>query len=336
MIDFRYHVVSIVAVFLALTVGLVLGASFLSSAQIDILKGQITSANNAKSGLENQNRTLDTEKKQLQDYIDETKDNLVANQLYNDYVVVVRAAGADQDSAEAVVALARQASATITADITINPAFTDPASADELATLLLEYAPTGQSLAGDDTVTQAMDLLSEALTVQGGAGPTATPPLSVAPTTMTPEWSVKTLKAFRDIGVITVNSMPNVATMTKPTAAFIAAPNKAAPDAETFAYVTLAQTLHASGVGPVIGGTSVAAGDGGAITAVLKNASAAKTVSTVDDVDQTAGQVAVVFVLYQESVNPQAAAGHYGTTGSTDGLLPKLPSLPAVPSPGAG
>lgn len=336
MIDFRYHVVSIIAVFLALTVGLVLGASFLSSAQIDILKGQITNANNAKSGLENQNRTLDTQKKQLQDYIDETKDNLVANQLYNDYVVVVRAAGSDQGSVESVLALAKQASATITADVTINPAFTDPTSADQLATLLLDYAPTGQSLAGDDTVTQAMDLLSEALTVQAGAGPNTTPPSSVAPTTMTPEWSIKTLKAFRDIGVITVTVMPNAASMTKPTAAFIAAPGKVAPDAETLAYVTLAQALRASGVGPVVGGTAVAAGEGGTIAAVLNNATTARTVSTVDDMDQTAGQVAVVFVLYQESANPQAAAGHYGTTGSTDGLLPKLPSLPAVPSPGVG
>jgi hypothetical protein len=336
VIDFRYHVVSIVAVFLALTVGLVLGASFLSSAQIDILRGQITSANNAKSGLENQNRMLETQKKQLQDYIDETKDNLVANQLYNDYVVVVRAAGYEQGSVESVLALAKRASATITADITINPAFADPGNADQLATLLLDYAPTGQSLAGDDTVTQAMDLLAEALTVQAGAGPAATPPPSVAPATMTPEWSIRTLKAFRDTGVITVNSMPNATTMTKPTAAFIAAPNKMAPDAETLAYVTLAQALRTSGVGPVIGGTAVAAGQGGAIAAVLKNATTSKAVSTVDDMDQTAGQVAVVFVLYQESANPRAAAGHYGTTGSTDGLLPKLPSLPAVPSPGAG
>ena len=154
---------------------------------------------------------------------------------------------------------------------------------------------------------------------------------------MTAEWSVTTLKAFRDAGVITVNTMPDAATMTKPTAAFISAPLRAATDAQNNArnaeYLMFAQTLRAAGVGPVIGGTSAAAGNGGLIAGVLKNASAARSVSTVDDMDQSTGQVAVVFVLYQESATPQGTAGHYGTTGSTDGLLPKLPSLPAVPSP---
>jgi len=342
VIDFRYHVVSIVAVFLALTVGLVLGASFLSSAQIGILKGQITSANNAKSGLENNNRALENARNQLQDYIDETKNNLVDNQLYNDYVVVVRTPGSDDGSADSVVALAKRAAATITADVTINATFSDPSSTDQLASLLLDYAPTGQILVGDDIVTQAMNLLAEALTAQSTAGTSATasPAPTAPPRTMTAEWSVTTLKAFRKIGVITVNTMPSAATMIKPTAAFISAPGKPATgsqnDTQTAEYLMLAQTLHAAGVGTVVGGTSAAAGPGGLITGVLRNAAAARTVSTVDNLDQTAGQVAVVFVLYQESANPQAAAGHYGTTGSTDGLLPKLPSLPAIPSPSAG
>ena len=337
MIDFRYHVVSIVAVFLALTVGLVLGASFLSSAQIDILKGQITSANNAKSGLENENRAMANMNKQLQDYIDETKDNLVNNQLYNAYVVVVRAAGSDDGATDSVLTLTKRASATITADITINATFADPSSAGQLSTLILEYTPTGQTLAGDDIVSQAMNLLAAALTAQATSGTGAPPTVSNPPKTMTADWSVRTLKAFRDIGVITVNTMPNAATMTKPTAAFIAAPDKAATtDAQNAVYLTLAQTLHASGVGTVVGGRAVAAGAGGLIAAVLKNTSVARMVSTVDDTDTTTGQVAVVFVLYQETANSQGAAGHYGTTGSTDGLLPKLPTLPAVPSPSAG
>lgn len=336
MIDFRYHVVSIVAVFLALTVGLVLGASFLRSGQIDILDSQITSANNAKLSLENDNRAMANANKQLQDYIDETKDNLVSNQLYNDYVVVVRAAGFDQGSADAAVALARRASATITADITINATFADPSSADQLATLLLDYTPTGQTLSGDNVVTQAMQLLAEALTAQATATTSATPSPTATPATMTADWSVVTLKAFRDKGVITVNTMPTATTMTKPTAAFIAAPDKPVTDAQNAAYLTLAQTLRAVGVGSVVGGSAVAAQTGGLVAAVLRDASSARMVSTVDDMDTSTGQVAVVFVLYQEGANPQAAAGHYGTTGSTDGLLPKLPSLPAIPSPSAG
>ncbi|MBW8804074.1 MAG: copper transporter, partial [Catenulisporales bacterium] len=42
MIDFRYHVVSIVAVFLALTVGLVIGSSYLSKIAYDGLNHQLS------------------------------------------------------------------------------------------------------------------------------------------------------------------------------------------------------------------------------------------------------------------------------------------------------
>jgi hypothetical protein len=340
VIDFRYHVVSIVAVFLALTVGLVLGASFLSQAQISLLQGQITDATNAKNRLQNEDRTLQTTNKQLTDYIDETKNNLVSNQLYNVYVVVVRAAGDDEASANAALALAKRAAATITADITVNATFTDSSSTTDLNTLMANYTPLGQNLAGGDTVSKAMNLLAEALTAQAtstvGTGATASPSPSATPTTMTADWSVRTLKAFKDIGVIAVNTMPTAATMTKPSAAFIAAPGKAATDVQNQSYVTLAQALRSSGVGPVVGGIAASANSGGLIAAVLKNASATKSVSTVSDMEQAIGQVAVVFVLYQESANSSAAAGHYGTTGSNDGLLPKLPTLPPTSSPSPG
>jgi hypothetical protein len=340
VIDFRYHVVSIVAVFLALTVGLVLGASFLSHEQISLLQGQITDANNAKNSLQNQDRNLTTMNKQLTDYIGETKDNLVSNQLDNAYVLVVRAAGDDEASANATLALTKRAAATITADITVNATFTDSSSTTDLNMLMSDYTPTGQNLAGGDTVGKAMNLLAEALSAQAtstvGTGATASPSPSATPTTMTADWSVKTLTAFKQIGVISVTTMPTAASMTKPSAAFISAPNKAATDAQNQSYVTLAQALRSSGVGSVVGGAAVSAGTGGLIAAVLKNASATKAVSTVNDMDQTIGQVAVVFVLYQESANSSAAAGHYGTTGSTDGLLPKLPTLPPTPSPSPG
>jgi hypothetical protein len=345
VIDFRYHVVSIVAVFLALAVGLVLGASFLSSEQISLLKTQITGANNAKNSLENDNRALTAANGRLDDYIEQTKRNVVGSQLYSDYVVVVRAAGADQTAASAAVSLAMQASATVTADITVNPAFSDPGNTGQLEVLVDEYTPVGQNVAGADAVTRAMNLLAEALTAQtpradtvphanGGGSPSPRPTqTAAAATTMTPDWSLRTLKAFQNLGVIAVNAMPDAATMVKPTAALIVAPDTAGTDVQNGAYVTLAQALHSAGVGPVIGGGSAAAGKGGVISTVLKDAAVAKGISTVDNMDTVTGQVAVVFALFYASTDSSDLAGHYGTTGSTDGLLPRLPTPVPVPSP---
>jgi hypothetical protein len=319
----------------------VLGASFLSKAQIQFLNGQITSANNAKNRLETNQRTLTTDNKHLSDYIDGTKNNLVSNQLFNDAVVVVRASGYSQDHVNATLALAKQASATITADITVNPTFADPSSVPQLQQLVADFAPRGQQVPGGDPLAQAVNLLVQALTAQAtttsafAGSASASPSPSGTPTTMTPSWAVRTLQAFTQIGVISVTTMPAAANALKPTAAFIAAPEASQADPQNALYVSLAQALHTADVGPVIGGAAADAGTGGVISAVLKNATAAKTVATVDDMDETIGQVAVVFVLYNESNNGSAPAGHYGMTGITDGLLPRLPNLPPVPSPSA-
>lgn len=329
MIDFRYHVVSIIAVFLALTVGLVLGATIVNQDAVHNLQGSINSATNQINTLKQNNRTLTSDNAQLQSYIDGTKNNLVNGTLEQYSVAVVRIDGSDDGANNSTLALVKQGAATIASDITVNKTFVDGSSTDQLAGIVATYTPTAQPVAGTGT-TAAMNLLAEALTAQLNVN-ASTPPNSepnTTPSTMTPEWAVKTLQAFALNGVITVNRMPLATVVTRPNAAFIAAPTGPNDPAANTAYVALAQALHADGTGPVIAGPSDAAGPDGLITAVLKGA-AAKTVSTIDDMDQTTGQVAVVFVLYQESANPSAAAGHYGTVGTTDGLLPKLPQLPS-------
>lgn len=329
MIDFRYHVVSIIAVFLALTVGLVLGATIVNQDAVHNLQGSINSATNQINTLKQNNRTLTSDGAQLQSYIDGTKNNLVNGTLEQYAVAVVRIDGSDDGANNSTLALVKQGAATIASDITVNKTFVDGSSTDQLAGLVATYTPTAQPVAGTGT-TAAMNLLAEALTAQpnvNASAPSTAEP-NTTPSTMTPEWAVKTLQAFAQNGVITVNRMPLATVVTRPNAAFIAAPAGPNDPAANTAYVALAQALHADGTGPVIAGPSDAAGPDGLITAVLKGA-AAKTVSTIDDMDQTTGQVAVVFVLYQESANPSAAAGHYGTVGTTDGLLPKLPQLPS-------
>jgi hypothetical protein len=327
LIDFRYHVVSIIAVFLALTVGLVLGATIVNQDAVHNLQGSINSATNQINTLKQNNRTLTGTNGQLQGYIDGTKYNLVDGVLEQYSVAVVRIDGSDDGDNTATLALLKRADATIASDITVNKTFADGSSTDQLAELLHGYTPTAQPVTGTG-VTAAMNLLAEALTAQANLNATAPPTTgaNTTPATMTPEWAAQTLQAFKQAGVIAVNQAPNAAS--RPNAVLIAAPTGPSdPDANA-AYVALAGALHTDGSGAVIAGPSAAAGPDGLITAVLKG-TAAKTVSTVDDVDQTTGQVAVVFALYQESANPSAAAGHYGTVGTTDGLLPKLPPLPS-------
>ena len=65
MIDFRYHLVSIVAVFLALAIGIVLGSTELQGNTIDVLR---TSSNPLKNELDQSNAQRDTAQQQVSTY----------------------------------------------------------------------------------------------------------------------------------------------------------------------------------------------------------------------------------------------------------------------------
>lgn len=141
---------------------------------------------------------------------------------------------------------------------------------------------------------------------------------------MTPSWAATTLDAYQSQGVITINAGPSPTG--KPAAAFIAAPVTVNSSTQNTDYLALAESLRADGVAAVVGGTAPSAGTGGLIGAVLADTNAAKSVYTVDDTDQTWGQVAVVFAMYHIVQDPDANAGHYGLVGSNDGLLPSMPT----------
>jgi Copper transport outer membrane protein, MctB len=333
MIDFRYHVVSIVAVFLALTVGLVLGASFLKPAAVDGLHTEIGSLNQDKVTLEKQQRLLQTDNARLGQYIDQTAPNLVNAQLAGESVAVVRIAGSDGPSTDAAVALLRQAGANITTDVTMTTAFTDQASAAELTELVDQYTPAGERPLSGTTLDQAVSLLRDTLAAPTGS---ATALLGTPHTGMTDAEANAALQALATAGMITITTPLRSTTASGPGIAFIAAPTGPDSTRQNGAYLQLTRDLHESDIGAVVGGLSTATGTGGLIAAVLADSTATKDVSTVDDVDLTIGQVAVVFAAYQAAgqgaTAQNTAAGHYGMSGTNDGLLPKLPALP-TPSP---
>lgn len=333
MIDFRYHVVSIVAVFLALTVGLVLGASFLSKYAVDELKVQITGLTTDKNNLQQANRSANTTLSQLDSYIGTTANSLVSGYLNGEYATVVQISGEDTGSTAAMLGLVGTAGATVTSNITINPSFTDPASAPMFTQLVTGFLPVGQTAAGSTPAAQAVNLLAEAL-----SAPAAIPDTGGQVTTpasgMTLVEATATLKAFAADGLIANTTLPTGAV--RPNLALLVAPTAANTPDQNAIYISLAQALRTDGAQPMVAGSAIggsggSAQPGGLIDAVLKNATASRQVATVDNTNTTMGQVSVVFTLYQ-NVTPPASAGHFGIIGATDGLLPKLPVHP-TPTP---
>ena len=94
MIDFRYHLVSIVAVFLALAIGIVLGSTELQGNTIDVLR---TSQNSLKNQLDQSNAERGVAQQQVQTYqtfVDKTESKLLADGLTGDRIVLVTEPGA--------------------------------------------------------------------------------------------------------------------------------------------------------------------------------------------------------------------------------------------------
>ena len=137
MIDFRYHVVSIVAIFLALTVGLVIGASILSGSLANSLRSDLSKANNQITDQQKQIKSLNSQLDQQEKYITDTADQLVSGRLSGQCVAVVQIAGADADAYTATrTMLSKQSGALVCSDTTLNAALTAPSSQAQLSALV--------------------------------------------------------------------------------------------------------------------------------------------------------------------------------------------------------
>lgn len=349
MIDFRYHVVSIVAIFLALTVGLVIGASILSGSLANSLRGDLGKANNQITDQQKQIKTLKSQLDQQEKYITDTAGQLVSGKLSGQCVALVQIAGADADAYAAVRGmLSKQSGALVCSDTTLTAALTAPASQQRLTQLVAAHTPTGQKLAGNVTQ-QAVELLAEALTTYqavgstadttgaragstptstatGSASPTATPTAPAttpaASQTLTPSSALATLRDFQNAGMIAMTAAP--VNGEQATLAYVQAPAGALADAQKAAYLAFVRSLRKDGVGTVLGGSGASADKGGLVNTVIGDETAAREISTVDDTDVTMGQVASVFCLYDQTQGSATVAGHYGTGANNDGPIPPI------------
>ncbi|WP_406287859.1 copper transporter [Embleya sp. NBC_00896] len=198
MIDFRYHVVSIIAVFLALSVGLVLGASFLKEAAVSGLDTQVQDLARNNEGLRRELDRANAGQKYLNGVINTVSPALVDRRLAGHKAVVVALPGADTKLTDSMVKLLDSADATVTGQVTIKGAWTDPKRDAELVTAL---GPTGAAGTSGSATDRAARVLAGAITektpppgtpgtpgtgTSGTPGTPATqPPASGAPATGT-------------------------------------------------------------------------------------------------------------------------------------------------------
>jgi copper transport outer membrane protein MctB len=320
VIDFRYHLVSIVAIFLSLALGLILGASFLQDAALGGLEQQARNAARKAEESRARERQLEAQLGSEGQFAQTLGPRLVSGLLKGESVVLVETPGASQDSLNRVSRLLGEegAGATVTGRVALQKKFLDD---DQL-----------------ETVSQLADQLKPAgLTLPAGAGPYAKAGAVLADAMMAKEpddalrddaTGGEILSAFKSAGYVTVSGNPGrhatLAVMIAPSN-----PYQDGADADNAALLAVADALDAAGRGSVVTGPRPSAAENGLILA-LRESATEQRVSSVDTVDYPSGQVVTVLAL---STDMTGRAGQYGTGEGVSGYLPS-PAPTTTPTPG--
>jgi len=113
VIDFRYHLVSIVAIFLALALGIVLGSTTLSNSVSDTLRQQANSAAKTAQQARMDQRRIERQLRGEEQFAAGLAPQLVADRLKGQSLVLIETPGASNDSIEQLSELAKNAGAAV-------------------------------------------------------------------------------------------------------------------------------------------------------------------------------------------------------------------------------
>ncbi len=316
MIDFRYHLVSLIAVFLAVALGIVIGTTALNEPILADIENQVTALEQDKRDLEDQNQELQGQLDSGDAFEEAVAPALVAGSLDGRSVVLI-VAGEDvaTETVEEVAALVGSAGGQVTGTLALQPEYSDPASAAGLQSYVTGPGlPTGLSLPEtDDTGQLVAGLLAQVLVrpnALGTAGPDSTALSSV-------------LAGLSALDVLTQESPAVTAADYAIVLTAGAFPEDEAED-RTDALVDLAVALDAAGSGVVVAGDAASARETGLVGVIRADPEISAAVSTVDDVDSAAGRISTVLALGRES---EGTSGKYGTGDDTQ----PVPPVPAAP-----
>ncbi len=319
MIDFRYHLVSLIAVFLAVALGIVIGTTALNAPILEDLEGEVAALAEDKRELETQTQELQAQLDSGDAFEAAIAPALVAGSLTGRSVVLV-ATGEEvaAETLEEVTTLVGQAGGTVTGTIRLQPGYSDPAAAAEVQSYVTGPGlPTGVTLPEtDDTGQLVGSLLAQVL--MRPVAPGADVPDTAALSTV--------LAGLRALDVLDVESTGvTPADFAVLLTAGAPAEEDAEEDAEerTDTLIDLALALDAAGSGAVVAGDPASAREAGLVGVLRADPEDAAAVSTVDDVDAASGRISTVLALGRES---EGTSGAYGTGEDTQ----PVPPVPAT------
>ncbi len=312
MVDFRYHLVSIIAVFLALALGIVVGTTALNGALLDNLKGSIGALTAEKRSLEGTIGGLREQTASDEQLAERIGPAAASGRLAGRRVVLVTAPNAPSGEADGLVPLLQAAGATVTGTVQLRPDLLDPAKAPVVDDVVARVAPAGMDLNGIEPAQRAPAELAAALVT------------SPANENIPAAAAKSILDGFQELDLVDVSSdLDTRADLAVLVAGDpIASSDPAVPVARARALLSFASALDAAASGAVVAGPLTATAEGGLLRALRDDGALSERVSSVDGADRPQGRVAVVYALREQA---DGGTGRYGSGPGNQGPVPPLP-----------
>ena len=310
MISLRYHVISIAAVFLALALGVVLGSTAISDRLLSGLSSNRDQLGRQVSDLEAQSNALRARLTDADVFGAAVGPRAVAGTLRGRTVVLVTTADADPADRDAVTVLLGNAGATVTGELQLTEAFTDPSRSDQLSELTTRLLPAGLRLpTAPDAGTLSGGLLGSLLLTN--------PQNGKAQATLAETTAV--IAGLGDGGFVRVGPQPQPAQLAVVLTGGASRGDGSGDRAGILA--RFATQLDRSGTGVVLAGRPGSGEGNGPIGVVRADTAATSVLSTVDDVSTSAGRVVTVLALAEQA---EGRAGRYGTGGNAQAVVPAI------------
>jgi len=310
VISFRYHIVSIVSVFLALAVGVALGGGPLKGEVDNTLVEQVEADRKTKADLRGQINALGSSNAFTDDFARQVAPELLGARLEGRTVSLLVLPGAEEGTVTSLTELVGEAGGSVGGTVRVGQELLDVGNkqlVDELGSQLLDGVNGVTVPAEAGTYERLGTILARAVaTDEDGGAPVDDAANSILSGLSTADLMSPAGKLNRRGSLVLVVGSSGVGSTDQ-------------REGASAVVTALADAMDEATDGVVVAGPIAAARESGVVASVRGEVVTAQEVSTVDTLDRVAGEVVAVMALVEQA---SGSAGHYGSVDAADGVMP--------------
>lgn len=309
MIDFRYHLVSLISVFLALAVGVVLGAGPLQNSLGTALNDQVTALRENRNATQAKLEQTETAVNERDSYITQAASGLLPGTLASKNVAMVLLPDAKAEDADAIAAQLKNAGATVTGRVSLTSTWVDLSRENYRSTFSGQVQGHLGSTNSKDANGILGEALAKALTANDDSSRVLLDMLSVTvDKSGTPFISVDSTPTAAAEMIVVVGPRPQASSGKGATV-------EASPGEDPKAWAKALEGTAGRAPTVVVGSAD---GDGG-VVGIIRSEKA--KVTTIDSVGQIAASVSTPLALASTRAG---TTGHYGFDKGAEAVMPPV------------